>query len=128
MADSVSSTPSEPWQQIPSQAAGVTDVVTQLQGIVRQLTQLTKAFKGRASLGTFSMTATATLVVPQPAVQANSTVSITPTNASAGAEQGSATSLYVSSISPGVSFTVATANGGAGTAGATFSYTINTPI
>jgi hypothetical protein len=128
MADSTSSSPNEPWQQIPSQSAGVTDVVTQLQGIVRQLTQLVMAFKGRPVLGTFTMTATATLVIPQAAVQANSNISITPTNASAATQQAGATSLYVSSISPGVSFTVATASAGAGTAGATFSYTMNTPI
>lgn len=125
MADPVSST--EAWQQIPSQSAGVTDVVTQLQGIVRQLTQLVKVFNGREVFGTITFTsAVNSLTIIQPAVKANSIITLAPTNASAATLMGSAKALYYTIIA-GTSFTVLTANG-TNTAGTeTFSYIINTP-
>ena len=82
------------WQQ-PTQSAGATDVVTQLQGIVNQLSQLVKAFKGRPVYGTFTLAAAATTVITQPAVQSNSVISFFPTNAAAGTLQGSAKALYI---------------------------------
>ena len=110
-----------------SQAAGVTDVVTQLQGIVRQLTALVKAITGRVISGSFTMTATATLVVTEPGVQSLSTITLQATNASAGTLMGSAKSLYISAKVPGTSFTVATASTGNAAGTETFSYTIFTP-
>lgn len=113
------------WQQ-PTQSAGVTDVVTQLQGIISQLRALTNAITGRVIFGTFTMAAAASTTVQQAAVKANSVIQLNPTNASAATLQGSAKAAFVSAIVPGVSFTVSTASStAAGTE--TFSYTINTP-
>lgn len=112
----------------PSQGtAGVTDVVTALQGIIRQLSAWVMAFNGRASMGSVTLAAAATTVVLQPAVAANSNINLTATNASAGALIGSAKSPYISAISPGISFTIATANGVAAAGTETFNYIINTP-
>lgn len=116
----------QPWQQ-PTQSAGATDVVTQLQNIVAKLGQLVAAISGRITLGSFTMVAAATTVVPQPAVKANSIITLTPTNADAATVVGSAKSPYISAISPGVSFTIATGNGSAGVATATFNYSISSP-
>lgn len=112
---------SQGWQQPPSQSAGATDVVTQLQNIVLKLNGLIDAVKGRVVSGTFTLTAGVTTVVPQPAVQSLSTITLIPTNAAA-----TVTTLrpFVSSRIPGTSFTITTV-GAAGTE--TFSYTINTP-
>jgi hypothetical protein len=115
-----------PYQQ-PTQAAGVTDVVTQLQNIVRQLTALVAAIKGRVTFGTFTLGAAVTTTVPQAAVQANSEISLSPTNASAATLMGSAKSLYISAIVPATSFTVATANTTNAAGTETFSYTVRTP-
>lgn len=111
----------------PNQTAGVTDIVTQLQAIVRQLTALRDAFTGRVISGTFTMAAAATSIIIQPATQSNSSILLTPTNASAATLQGSAKALYISVKTPGTSFTVATANAAAAAGTETFSYTINTP-
>ena len=113
------------WQP-PTQSAGATDIVTQLQGIVRQLTQLNKSFSGRVTSGTFTLTAAATTTITQPAVQALSTIALNPTNASAATLQGSAKALYYTIVA-GTSFTVHTANAVAAAGTETFSYTINTP-
>jgi hypothetical protein len=106
--------------------SGLTDVTSQLQNIARQLGLWVLAFKGRNTFGSFTTAVAPTTTVSQPAVQANSLIVLSPTNAAAGTLQGSAQSLYIKSISPGVSFTVATANGSNATA-ATFSYAIETP-
>lgn len=111
----------------PNQTAGVTDVVTQLQAIVRQLTALVQAITGRVVSGTFTMTATSSLTITQPAVQSLSNIQLTATNAAAGTLQGSNKSLYVSAKVAGTSFTVTTASGVAAAGTETFSYTINTP-
>jgi len=107
--------------------AGGTDVVTQLQGIVRQLAAWVKAFTGRQTFGSFTMAAAATTTVSQAGVQANSSIVLSPTNAAAATLVGGAHSPYVSAISPGVSFTVATADGGAAAGTETFQYLITTP-
>ena len=78
--------------------------------------------------GSFTMGASSSQVVTEANVAANSIVQLVPTNASAAVLQGSSECLYVSAISPGVSFTVAT---GAGTNAAgteTFSYLITTLV
>jgi hypothetical protein len=78
--------------------------------------------------GSFTMTATATLAVADTRVQANSIISLTPTNAAAGTLQGSAKALYISSVTAGVGFTVATASGGNAVGTETFKYYGTTPV
>ena len=107
--------------------AGATDVVTQLQGIVRQLSAWVHAFKGRAAFGSFTMGVAATTVISQPVVATNSIITLTPTNAAAGTLMGSAKSLYISAKTTGISFTVATANGVVAVGGETFDYSVTTP-
>lgn len=106
--------------------AGATDVVVQLRGIIQQLSAWVSAFKGRITLGSFTMAAAATTVVPQTAVQSTSNITLTPTNAAAATLVGSAHSPYISAISPGVSFTVATADGGSAAGTEIFKYQIQT--
>ena len=119
---------SDSWQnQPPSQSAGVTDVVTQLQNIVSKLTALVNAISGRVISGTFTLTAAATTTITQPAVQSLSTITLVPTNVAAATLEGSAKSLYISAKVAGTSFTVATASGAAAAGTETYSYTINTP-
>lgn len=124
MSDQFSNQPS--WQPN-NQSAGVTDVVTQLQGIISQLRALTNAISGRVVFGTFAMTATAALTITQPGVQSLSNITLVPTNASAATLQGSAKYLYVSAKVPGASFTVSTANATNAVGTETFQYVINTP-
>jgi parallel beta-helix repeat protein len=75
--------------------------------------------------GTFTLGAAATLVVSNANVVSTSKIALTPTNASAATLQGSAKCLYVSSISAGVSFTVATASAAAAAGTETFLYTVS---
>ena len=142
------SMPASPGYQPPPQTAGATDVVTQLQGVVRQLgsqavietngvtqlqailVQLTAwvtAFTGRTTFGSFILAAAATTVVTEPAVQANSFIQLTALNAAAGTLMGSAKYLYISAKTPGASFTVATADGTNAAGTEQFSYYITTP-
>ena len=107
---------------------GATDIVTQLQGVVRQLSAWVAAFNGRQTFGSFTCVAAPTTVVNQTAVQASSLIAFTATNTAAGTLMGSTKSLYISAISPGVSFTVATASGGAAAGTETFNYLITTPV
>ena len=118
--------PGAPWAQSGAGSMGVSDVVIQLQGIVSQLTALVKAFKGRPTYGTFTLAAAASTTITQPAVQSNSEISLSPTNAAAATLQGSAKALYYT-ITAGTSFTVLTASGGNAAGTETFSYIINTP-
>lgn len=114
--------------QTPSQAtAGATDVVTQLQGVVRQLAAWVAAFKGRTVYGSFTLAAAATTTVNEPATQSNSFINITATNASAATLMGSAKALYISAKVAGASFTVATASAAAAAGTETFSYSVVTP-
>jgi hypothetical protein len=127
MSDSYNTGPS--WQP-PSQSAGATDVVTQLQNIVRQLTNLVKstnavvtALANRAVLGSFTATAGTTSVVAQPAVQSLSIVTLTPTNTSASTLVKN--NGYFITNSVGVGFTVTFGGAAAGTE--TFNYLVTTP-
>lgn len=83
-----------------------------------------------ASLGLFTTTAAATIVVLNPNVTANSIIQLQAVNANAATMQGAANALYVDRavIVPGVSFSVKTANAAAATAAADFSYTISNPV
>jgi hypothetical protein len=112
--------------QPPAQGPGATEVVQQLQGIVRQLTALVSSINGRAVFGTFTMPAAATFTINQTSIKSNSVIQLNPTNASAATLQGSAKSLYTT-ISAGTSFTVNTADGAAAVGTETFSYSILTP-
>lgn len=78
----------------------------------------------RGTAGSFTLTAAATLVVPQVMVTATSFIFLQPTNAAAATLQGSSESLYISAKSAGVSFTVATADGGNAAGTETFDYLI----
>lgn len=109
-----------------NQGASATDIYSALQGIRQQLAAWVTAFKARAVQGSFTMGASSSTVVPNTAVQGTSFISFTPTNASAATLVGSGKSPYVQSISPGVSFTVATANATAAVGTETFNYTITT--
>jgi hypothetical protein len=110
----------------PSQGtAGVTDLVVAVQGVVKHLSSLVMATKTQATYGSFTLAAAATTTVLQPAVTATSFINLTPTNASAATLEGSAKKLYISSISPGVSFTVATGNGVSAAGTETFSYSVS---
>jgi hypothetical protein len=111
-------------------SGGLTDVVTALQGITRQLTALVKAFTGRVTQGTFTFPAAATVTIAQAAVQANSNITLTPTNAAASALVGSSKSPYVpiGSIVPGTGFTVNTGDGTNATGTETFQYQITTTM
>jgi hypothetical protein len=118
-------------EQYPTQQQGsgaVTDAVTQLQGIVRQLSNWVAAFKGRPTFGTFTLAATATTTITEPATQSNSFINLTATNASAATLMGSNKSLYISAKVAGTSFTVATAAGTNAAGTETFSYTVITPV
>jgi hypothetical protein len=117
------------WQQ-PTQSAGATDVVTQLQNIVRQLTALVKAtnsvataLANRAVLGVFTATAGTTSVISQPAVQSQSTVTLTPTNSAAATLVK--TDGYFITTSVGTGFTVTFGGSAVGTE--TFNYLVSTP-
>lgn len=110
----------------PAQGPGATEVVQQLQGIVKQLTALVSAINSRALYGTFTMPAAATLTIAQTTIKSNSVIVLTPTNSSAATLQGSSKSLYYT-ISAGTSFTVHTADSSSAAGTETFSYTILTP-
>lgn len=89
------------WQDLTS---AVKSIVNYLGRIVVILTNLFPR-----AIGTFTMAAAATKTVADARINANATVILQATNASAGTLQGSAKALYVSSVASG-SFIVATAN------------------
>lgn len=78
--------------------------------------------------GSFTMAAAATKAVADTRVQANSIISLQATNAAAATLQGSVKSLYISSVTAGVGFTVATANAANAAGTETFSYFAVTPV
>lgn len=131
------SMPAAPGYQPPGQGtAGGTDIVTALQGIIRQIAN------GNANLltliaaieavfpritGSFTLAAAATTTVTQPAITASSKVLLEPTNAAAATLMGSVKSLYVSALTAGTGFTVATASGGNAAGTETFNYIVSNP-
>ena len=118
-----------PGAPTPSQGTGsLADIVTQLQGINKNLSNWARVFAGRTVFGSATLGAAATTVVPNAAVASTSKIALTPRNAAAGTLVGSAKSPYISAISPGISFTIATASGAAAAGGELFDYTIDTPL
>lgn len=116
-------------QGLPNQgSAGVTDAVTQLRGIVRQLGACVTAFQGRMVFGTITLDAAADTVVPNTAAQGNSYIIPLPANQDAAQLMGGAQTLWVSAKSPGTSFTFSTANGVAAAGTEIFSYIMITPV
>lgn len=78
--------------------------------------------------GSFTMPVAATKAVADTRIQAGSLIFLSPTNASAGTLQGSAKCLYISVVSPGVGFTVATASAGNAAGTETFEYFAINPV
>ena len=107
--------------------AGTQDGINQLQGIVTNLSQLAQVFQtGFPRIaGSSTLAAQTTTVVTQPAVAANSMISLTMTNAAAALTQRTS-GIYVSAITPGASFAVSTQSGAAGGT-ETITYTIVNP-
>lgn len=117
-------------------SAGSTDLVTQLQGIIRQLSNANQNMLTLISTingvfprisGSFTLAAAATTVVTQTKIAANSVVLLIPTDASAATLMGSNKSLYVSALTPGASFTVATASAASAAGTETFLYVVVNP-
>lgn len=79
---------------------------------------------GEPQVGSFTLAAAATKVVSDVRVTATSKINLTAINAAAGTLMGSVKSLYVSALSAGVSFTVATANAASAAGTETFDYNI----
>jgi hypothetical protein len=101
--------------------ANTTDLVTALQGIIRQLTAgnsntqlLVAAIQAafpQIVKGTFTCAAAASTSVPLTVISSGSRVLLQPANAAAATLIGSVKSLYIT-VTAGVGFTVSTANGG----------------
>lgn len=131
------SMPASPGYQPPGQgSSGGTDIVTSIQGLIRQfsasnqnmlslIAAIEKVFP--LTLGSFTLAAAASTVVTQPAIKANSFVVWVPTNAAAGTLLGSAKNLYLSALTAGASFTVTTASGANAAGTETFLYAAWTP-
>jgi hypothetical protein len=118
-------------------SSSVGDVVTALKGVTSQLSsngallQQLISILGAAFpriIGTFTMPAANTAIIPNTGVQANAGISFTALNASATALMGSSKQLYVSSISPGVSFTVNTGDGTNAAGTEIIQYQLTNPI
>lgn len=99
--------------------------------LVENLAELVRVFDAflaaQGTTGLFTMTATASLVVLDPAVLAGSTITLQAVNAAAAVLQGSNESLYISAKTAGTSFTVATGAGTNAAGGEIFSYRLTNP-
>lgn len=111
------------------------DMVSVWRAVVEAISELRTAFNTVfavpvAATGLFTMTATATLNVLAPAVVAGSVIVLFPRNAAAATLQQSTESLYNDQANnvAGVSFRVATADGGAAAGTEIFAYVIFNPI
>jgi hypothetical protein len=114
------------WQTFNTAVAAIQTAVAFLSTISATLTTMEATLVRSVSRanGTFTLAAAATTTILQPAVQASSFIELQPTNAAGGTLMGSAASLYISSINPGVSFTVATANASSPSGTQTFMYAV----
>jgi hypothetical protein len=107
---------------------GPSDILSALQNGVQAIRDLNKTFGLRFESTTFgSFTwggATPSVSVSNPAVLATSIVVFIPTNASAGSLTGSNKAPYISAKTPGVGFTMTTANGTNAAGTETFDYIV----
>lgn len=114
-----------------AQAGGASlgDQITVLKQTNAQLGNLIQALQAifPRITGSFTLGAAATTTVTQPAITATSRVLLEPTNAAAGTLMGSAKSLYTSALTPGASFTLATASGANAVGTETFNYVVVNP-
>lgn len=90
------------------------DIVSTMQGGVRNLGQLTLAIQNMLPrvTGTFTLSNATTTVITQPSIAANAVVSLTPINASAALIQRTA-GLWHSATVAGTSFSISTQSGSA---------------
>lgn len=104
------------------------DSVMKAQAVTGLLGELVRAFKAafptKWNIGQFTCGAAATTVVNDANVTASSHIDLTPLNAAAANMVAGATSPYISARTAGVSFTVATASGGAAAGTEQFSYKV----
>lgn len=107
---------------------GIGDVTSKLQMISQSLGQLVQLVTSQfpRSLGSFTMSATASKTVTDAKCTSSSYVVLIPTNAAAGTLQGSAKCLYVTYASG--SFTVSTASAAAAAGTETFQYVLTNPL
>lgn len=101
-------------------AAGTTADIVRNQILNGLLNALQNGFP--RTVGTFTMAAAATMVIPQTATQSTSNITLTALNAAAATLMGSNKSLYISTRTQGASFTVATASGAAAAGTEQFQY------
>lgn len=106
---------------------GQQDIVNKLQSIATNLSTLNTSFQAAFPriTGSFTLSAATTTVVTQPAIGAQSIISLTPTNATAAFIQRT-NGLFHSANAPGASFSVSTQAGSA-VAGGTFEYIVINP-
>ena len=111
----------------PQLGGSLTDVVSTMQGSVRNLSAINQTLSNLLPriTGSFTLTAATTTIVTQPAVAANSLVFTMPTNATAALIVRT-NGLFVSTLTPGASFTLSTQAGSA-TSGGTFQYIVINP-
>ncbi|HEY6861663.1 MAG TPA: hypothetical protein VI358_18000 [Pseudolabrys sp.] len=106
--------------------AGNDDLVTVGRTHNQLMSQLIQAFTNFFNLsgtaGSFTMGAATSTVVAQSLTTSTSFIFLFPASASAGTLVSGANSPYVSSKSAGVSFTIATAGGGAAAGTEVFNY------
>lgn len=117
-------------------AAGIGDLNNTLKSVVSQLSTSNANMLALIAVlraifpqvfGTFTLAASASTVVTQPVIKANSLPIPIATNAAAAQLMGSAKALYLSALTPGSGFTVSTGNGVAAAGTETFSYVVLGP-
>ena len=111
----------------PQLGGSLTDVVSTMQGSVRNLSAINQTLSNLLPriVGSFTLTAATATVVTQPSIAANSYVIPFPTNATAALIVRT-NGLFVSTLTPGASFTLSTQAGSA-TSGGTFQYIVINP-
>lgn len=98
-----------------------------IQSISKLTETLSTALPFSGSMGSFTCTVAASIVVPNAFVTASSRIFLFPTSADAALRQAGADPLYLSSKSAGVSFTLATAAGGNCAVTDTYDYLVVNP-
>lgn len=115
--------------QIYSGGASLQDLATNGNNLNKILSLLVIAVQNAFPriTGTFMMGAASTKVVADVNVTSTSVIMLMPTNATAGTLVAGANAPYTSARTPGVSFTLTTAAGGAAAGTETFSYILVNP-